>query len=179
MKIILSAVLGILAVLGCSSAMTQGSATTAATTSSIVVTAEEKRVLERSRELAPMVADFVHMMYVEHKGHDAFQKYVAENLIEHDPDFPDGRESSFKFMKKRFDGPNTEHFLPIEQWKVVIDQVVIHGDLAIVRTHAFQRVDDQGRVFMNFWRWDGKKIVEHWDVIMNVPKNKANPRTTW
>jgi predicted SnoaL-like aldol condensation-catalyzing enzyme len=170
---------GIVSALECTAVVAQIPGSAAATTTSMQVTAEEKRVLERTRELTPLVQDFVRMMYVDRKGHDAFLKYVAEDLIEHDPEFPDGRESSFTFFGKRFEGPNKEHYLPIEQWKVLVDQVVVHGDLAIVRTHAFQRVNDKGRVFINFWRWEGKRIVEHWDVIMSVPNDKANPRSVW
>jgi predicted SnoaL-like aldol condensation-catalyzing enzyme len=143
------------------------------------LTPEEVKEVVRTREVTPLAEDFARMMYVDHKGHEAFEKYVAENLIEHDPTFGDGREAVFKFMQHRFEKANTEHFLPIEQWRTFIDQVVVKGDLAIIRTHAFQRENDRGRVFINFWRWQGDKIVEHWDVIMDVPADKANPRTVW
>src|SRR5271156_777606 len=68
------------------------------------LTPSERQQIERSRDIKPLVDDFVKLMYVDRKGHDAFEKYVAENLVEHDPDSMDGRESIFKFMKKRFDG---------------------------------------------------------------------------
>lgn len=145
----------------------------------ITPTAEELQLIERGRQLKPLVDDFVRLMYVDHKGRDAFNKYVAANLIEHDPDYGDGRDAVFAFIKRRFSGPNAEEYLPIEQWRTYVDQVLIHGDVAIIRTHAFQRRNDKGRVFVNFWRWQGDKIVEHWDVIQDVPRDKANPRDMW
>ena len=143
------------------------------------LTAEERRLITRSRELRPLVEDFVRLMYVDGKGPEAFERYVAENLIEHDPDFGDGRQAVFEFIKKRFSGSNLDNYLPRDQWQVHVDQVIVHGDLAIIRTHAFQRKNDKGRVFANFWRWEGKRIVEHWDVIQDVPQEKDNPRPMW
>jgi predicted SnoaL-like aldol condensation-catalyzing enzyme len=139
---------------------------------------EESAQVRRTREVRPMAEDFARLMYIERKGHEAFEKYVADDLIEHDPDFGDGRESVFEFIKERGAKLGSE-YLPMDQWRVYIDQIVVQGDLAIIRTHAFQRKNDPGRVFMNFWRWKGDRIIEHWDVIMDAPVDKRNPRTVW
>lgn len=143
------------------------------------LTDDEQRLLRRTRELRPLAEDFVRMAYVERRRKEAFEKYVAANLIEHNPDFGDGRESSARFIEARFAGLNTDEYLPASEWRVIFDQVLIHGDLLIMRRHAFQRRNDAGRVFVDFWRWEGDRIVEHWDVIQDVPQPKANPRTMW
>lgn len=143
------------------------------------LTDEEAALVRRQRELRPLVDDFIRIAYTERRHKQAFEKYVAVNLIEHNPDFGDGRDSAAKFLARRHAGPNTEEYLPIEQWKVEFDQVVLHGDLLIMRRHAFQRRNDSGRVFCDFWRWEGRLIVEHWDIIQDVPHARANPRTMW
>jgi predicted SnoaL-like aldol condensation-catalyzing enzyme len=143
------------------------------------LTVLEADLVCRQRELRPLVDDFIRIAYRERRHKEAFEKYVALDLIEHNPDFGDGRYSAAKFIAERHAGHNTEEYLPIEQWRVEFDQVLLHGDLLIMRRHAFQRRDDAGRVFCDFWRWEGQLIVEHWDIIQDVPQGKVNPRTMW
>jgi predicted SnoaL-like aldol condensation-catalyzing enzyme len=143
------------------------------------LTPEEITLITRTRELRPLIEDFVRLAYVEGQRKEAFEKYVAEDLIEHNPDFCDGRESSAKYIAARFAGMNPRDYVPASEWKVVLDLTVIHGDLLIMRKHAFQRRDDSGRVFIDFWRWQGRHIVEHWDALQDVPNNKISPRPMW
>jgi predicted SnoaL-like aldol condensation-catalyzing enzyme len=146
---------------------------------SLELTAEEATLIRRTREVRVLSEEFIRIGYLERRRAEAFERFVAEDLIEHNPDFGDGREASARFFAERGLSENTEQFLPVEQWVVDFDQVLISGDLLFMRRHAFQRVNDPGRVFWDIWRWQGNQIVEHWDVIQDVPQGKANPRTMW
>jgi predicted SnoaL-like aldol condensation-catalyzing enzyme len=142
-------------------------------------TDEEIALVRRSREVRRLSEEFIRIGYLERRRSEAFERFVADDLIEHNPEFGDGRDASAKFFAARNASVNAENFLPVEQWRVEFDQVLIHGDLLFMRRHAFQRVNDAGRVFWDIWRWEGNRIVEHWDVIQDVPRSKANPRTMW
>jgi predicted SnoaL-like aldol condensation-catalyzing enzyme len=142
-------------------------------------TAEELQLIGRTREVRALSEQFIRIGYLERRRPEAFERFVAEDLIEHNPDFGDGREASARYFDERQASENQEEFLPVEQWRVEFDQVLVHGDLLFMRRHAFQRVNDAGRVFWDIWRWEGERIVEHWDAIQDVPLDKANPRPMW
>jgi predicted SnoaL-like aldol condensation-catalyzing enzyme len=122
--------------------------------------------------------DFVHLAFEQHDLKTAFDKYVAPDLIEHDPEFGDGSQSVFNYIEKRRQAHPNE-YLPVEQWKTVVDYVGLDGDILVTKMHVFSRVNDRGRVFADFWRFRDGKIVEHWDIIQEVPADKANPRDMW
>ncbi len=122
--------------------------------------------------------DFVRMGFERNDVRGAFQKYVAPNLVEHDPEFGDGRDSVFKYIEKRRRSHPNE-YLPDSQWTNHMDYVAFKDDMLITKMHVFARKNDRGRVFADFWRFKNGKIVEHWDIIQEVPANKANPRPMW
>jgi predicted SnoaL-like aldol condensation-catalyzing enzyme len=122
--------------------------------------------------------DFMRLAFEQHDLAKAFDKYVAQDLIEHDPEFGDGRGSVFAYIeKRRLAHPN--EYLPMSQWKTTVDYVGFDHDMLTTKMHVFSRVNDRGRVFADFWRFRNGKIVEHWDIIQEVPADKANPRDMW
>jgi predicted SnoaL-like aldol condensation-catalyzing enzyme len=58
-----------------------------------------------------------------------------------------------------------------------IKRVIAEGDL--VATHAHLDLephdpDKRGRALADFFRLDDGKVVEHWDVIQDIPATSAN-----
>jgi predicted SnoaL-like aldol condensation-catalyzing enzyme len=49
--------------------------------------------------------------------------------------------------------------------------VVTHSHLDLEPGNA----DNLGRALADFFRLENGKVVEHWDVIQDVPKHAANP----
>jgi predicted SnoaL-like aldol condensation-catalyzing enzyme len=85
------------------------------------------------------------------------------------PDAQDGPEAFIGFVKwLRGEYPNL---------KLRIKRVIAEGDL--VATHAHLDLepgnpDNPGRALADFFLLEDGKVVEHWDVIQEVPKTSAN-----
>jgi predicted SnoaL-like aldol condensation-catalyzing enzyme len=101
------------------------------------------------------------------------EKAVADHFgpgyIQHNPDAQDGPEAFIGFVKwLRGEYPNLQ---------LDIKRVIGEGDL--VATHAHLdlepgNVDKPGHALADFFRLENGKVVEHWDVIQDVPTSAAN-----
>jgi predicted SnoaL-like aldol condensation-catalyzing enzyme len=101
------------------------------------------------------------------------EKAVADHLgpkyIQHNPGAKDGPEAFIGFVKwLRSEYPDVQ---------LHIKRVVAEGDL--VATHAHLdlepgNADNHGRALADFFRLEDGKVVEHWDVIQDVPATAAN-----
>jgi predicted SnoaL-like aldol condensation-catalyzing enzyme len=101
------------------------------------------------------------------KDPSVIDKYWSDNYIQHNPNFPNGKEPVFNLLK-----------LPVEY---EIGRIVAQGDLVVI--HG--RVTGLGPVpliVMDMLRVEGGLIVEHWDVLQpEVPANETvsgNPMWT-
>ncbi|SKW40691.1 Uncharacterised protein [Mycobacteroides abscessus subsp. massiliense] len=53
----------------------------------------------------------------------------------------------------------------------------VDGDLVYLHVHSTNDPQDRGQAVVDIFRVDGGKIVEHWDVIQDVPAESANGNT--
>lgn len=101
------------------------------------------------------------------------EKAVADHFgpeyVQHNPDAQNGPEAFIGFVKwLRSEYPDLQlHF----------KRVVAEGDLVV--THAHLDLDpgnpeNPGRALADFFRLQGGKVVEHWDVIQDIPSQSAN-----
>ena len=101
------------------------------------------------------------------------EKAVADHLgdryVQHNPDAPDGAEAFIRFVRwLRGEYPNL---------KLEIKRVIAEGDMVVTHSHLDLEPgnpDNPGRALADFFRLENGKIVEHWDVIQDVPKSAAN-----
>jgi len=101
------------------------------------------------------------------------EKAVADHFgprdIQHNPDAQDGPEAFVAFVKwLRGEYPNV---------RLDIKRVIAERDL--VATHAHldlepDNPDNPGRALADFFRLEDGKVVEHWDVIQDIPATSAN-----
>ena len=55
-----------------------------------------------------------------------------------------------------------------------VKRVIAEGDLVALHVHSQLSPEDKGEVVVDIFRFDKDgKIVEHWDVIQAVPKEKT------
>jgi predicted SnoaL-like aldol condensation-catalyzing enzyme len=102
------------------------------------------------------------------KDLDAIDKYVGP-YKQHNPmaaDGPEGLKGFIAYLRKN--APQS-HF---EFKKVFAD-----GDYVILHMHAVFAPGTRGQAIVDIFKVDNGKIIEHWDVIQDIPEKPANGNT--
>jgi predicted SnoaL-like aldol condensation-catalyzing enzyme len=101
------------------------------------------------------------------KDTSVIDKYFSDNYTQHNPDFPDGKETLFALAELSFE------YTP--------GRIVAQGDLVTIHARL-TGVGPVPLIVMDLFRVEGGLIVEHWDVIQpEVPANETvsgNPMWT-
>ena len=96
----------------------------------------------------------------------AVAEHFGDRYIQHNPDAADGPEAFIGFVEwLRSEYP---------QLQLLIKRVVAEGDLVVTHSHLVLRPGEPGRALADFFRLENGKVVEHWDVIQDVPAGSAN-----
>ena len=115
-----------------------------------------------------IVVDFYEKS-LNQKDYDAAAKYFGPRYIQHNPGAANGPED-FKrlvgFLKEKFPNSHGE-----------IKRVIAEGDLVVLHVHSKRSPEDRGRAIVDIFKVENGKIVEHWDVIQDVPEKSANDNT--
>ena len=61
--------------------------------------------------------------------------------------------------------------------KNVIKKAIAEKNLVVLHVHSTENVTDRGRAIIDIFRVENGKIVEHWDVIQNIPEQSKNSNT--
>jgi len=108
---------------------------------------------------------FLRMAFIEKQFRPAFDTYVAPDFIQHNPHMADGWEGHRAFF-----GEMAKKLGDSAEWSHVTDMVLADGDLFAVMHHVFRSPDDHGQIVVDLWRVAEGKMVEHWDVIQQMPR---------
>jgi len=134
---------------------------------------DSAQVESQTEQSRAAITDFARMLIVERKPFEAFAKYFASDIIQHDPWIGDGNKGDEEFLEKRRK-ENPELFEATESYVNVVHNILADGDLVAVKSHVFTSPADAGRVFVDIWRVKDGKFVEHWDVIQPIEAERAN-----
>ncbi len=92
--------------------------------------------------------------------------YFGAHYKQHNPTARDGAEG-FRgfvgFLKEKFPQSHGE-----------IKQVFADGDFVILHVHAIRVPGTRGSAIVDIFKLENGKIVEHWDVIQEIPETAAN-----
>lgn len=120
------------------------------------VAAEEQREEANKR----LVVKFYNKA-LNDKDYAAASAYLGKRYIQHNPTATDGSEglkAFIDFLRAKFPKQHNE-----------IKRVFADGDFVILHVHSVQEPGTLGRAIVDIFRLENGKVVEHWDVIQNVP----------
>ncbi|KMS74727.1 SnoaL-like polyketide cyclase [Streptomyces viridochromogenes] len=100
------------------------------------------------------------------KDLSALDRYWGAEYHQHNPNIADGVAGA----KAGLGG----FFEQFPQLKVTPKRVIAEGDLVAVHSHYVAVPGERGQAVVDLFRVRGGKIVEHWDVLQDVPATSAN-----
>ncbi|WP_329337828.1 nuclear transport factor 2 family protein [Streptomyces sp. NBC_00663] len=100
------------------------------------------------------------------KDLSAIDRYWGPEYDQHNPNIPNG-VAGVKSGLGAF-------FKQFPQLKVTPKRVIAEGDLVAVHSHYVNAPGERGQAIVDLFRVRCGKIVEHWDVIQDVPATSAN-----
>jgi predicted SnoaL-like aldol condensation-catalyzing enzyme len=100
------------------------------------------------------------------RAHDAFAQYVSEDFRHHNAWFPGDGPSLMKAMDENAaKNPDKE---------LIVHRVVEDGDQVATFSEVHHSKGDAGAAVVHFFRFDGDRIAELWDVGQEVPADSPN-----
>jgi predicted SnoaL-like aldol condensation-catalyzing enzyme len=124
---------------------------------------ENEKKLRQQESNKKMVTEFYQELF-GNKNPDAINKYIGDKYIQHNPGLPDGKEALLQAVKVWFKDAPKE--------KVDFQHVAADGDL--VWLHVRSKSGQKVRAIVDIFRIENGKIVEHWDVIQEIPEKSAS-----
>lgn len=103
---------------------------------------------------------------INRKDYAAASAMLGSQYKQHNPTAADGAEGLkgfIDFLKTRF--PNQ---------KGEIKQVIAEGDKVVLHVHSTRGDGTPGRAIVDIFRVADGKVVEHWDVIQDIPEKASN-----
>ncbi|MEU2776707.1 nuclear transport factor 2 family protein [Streptomyces sp. NPDC007162] len=101
-----------------------------------------------------------------HKDLSALDRYWDPGYLQHNTQMLNGVPAA----KTGLGG----YFASAPQLTVTPKRIVAEGDLVAVHSHYVNYPGDRGAAILDLFRVRNGKIVEHWDIIQNVPETSAN-----
>ena len=96
----------------------------------------------------------------------AVSEHVGDKFVQHNPQVADGTEPFIAFvhsMRSQFPEMHLE-----------IKRVITQGEMVVTHSHLTLVPGEPGLALADFFRFEQGKVVEHWDVIQNIPDTSAN-----
>ena len=124
-------------------------------------TAAEQRRLDHVLEMYREVLINMDSSKVDH--------YLPPHYVQHSSLAPPGLQALKDFLDKvRVESPDASQ---------TIKRAFVDGDHVIVHVHVIRFRGDPGLAVVDIFRLENERIVEHWDVLQEVPATPLNPNS--
>jgi predicted SnoaL-like aldol condensation-catalyzing enzyme len=93
-------------------------------------------------------------------------KYLGNRYTQHNPlaaDGPEGLKGFLQFLRDKFPQAHSE-----------IKRSFAEGDYVILHVHSIREPGTRGRAIVDIFKLENGKVVEHWDVVQDIPEKAAN-----
>lgn len=137
-----------------------------------------------------VVVSFIETLFNEHKGEEAFDKYVSRNYLDHGylaagaapagATPPEGMgtpppASPQDTKKSDFERGRESESRMVANSKIHIDikKVIAQGELVFVQGHGTNGQSPNGDLMWVLYRVENGKITEHWDTHNEIPSNQV------
>ena len=105
----------------------------------------------------------------QRKPEEAVAKYLGPNYRQHNPGAGDGPEPFIGFMKR--------FAQTYPDFRMEPKRIIAEGNYVVLHSHLILKPGDRGMAVADIFRLENGKIVEHWDVVQEVPETSANNNT--
>jgi predicted SnoaL-like aldol condensation-catalyzing enzyme len=103
---------------------------------------------------------------INKKDYELAVTFLGPEYRQHNPTAGDGAaglKSFIEFLKAKFPTQHGD-----------IKQIIAEGDLVALHVHSTRGDGTAGRAIVDIFRVANGKVVEHWDVIQDIPEKSAN-----
>jgi len=119
-------------------------------------------IQERNKRI---VTEFYDLL-INRKDFDAARRHLGASYVQHNPHVVDGLDGLRRHVENiRRDYPQAHSTLK---------RIFAEGDFVIAHVHAVRVPGTPGKAIVDIFRFEGDKIVEHWDVIQEIPAQPSN-----
>jgi predicted SnoaL-like aldol condensation-catalyzing enzyme len=116
-----------------------------------------------------VIRDWHALALDQNNPEEAAAKHLGPYYRQHNPGAADGAEAYVAFMKW------LKQTYP--DFHVDTKRIIAEGDYVVLHSHSTRQPGDRGMAVVDIFRLENGKIVEHWDVVQEVPEKSANNNT--
>jgi predicted SnoaL-like aldol condensation-catalyzing enzyme len=100
---------------------------------------------------------------------EAVARYLGPGYRQHNPGAADGPEPFIDFVNW--------FAQTYPDFRVVPKRIIAEGSYVVLHSHLIREPGDRGSAVVDIFRLEDGRIVEHWDVVQEVPETPANNNT--
>lgn len=128
--------------------------------------ASKSSPLENNKRI---VREFYDLAFNRRMPRDAVALYVGKNYRQHNPTIGDGPDAFVQGIGGFLNS--------VPQFRVDFKRFIAEGDLVTVHSQFIPVPGTRGMAAVDIFRLENDKIVEHWDVVQEIPEKSANQNT--
>ena len=116
-----------------------------------------------------IVREWQELAMNQRKPEEAVAKYLGPHYRQHNPGSADGPEPFIRFVKR--------FAQTYPDFRIESKRIIAEGNYVVLHSHLIRKPGDRGMAVVDIFHLENGKIVEHWDVVQEVPETSTNNNT--